>query len=492
LTYERATDEAGCPARSVENPIVPKEVRSESFFFPAMLWIKMQAKGYLERIIEWKSRTRSSSHAEEAEAHTAMWRSVLAEVETRTRDTKKRHSSLVVALMYWSVVLRDLSRTAKATSPAFVDRIRVFVKAGTGGQGSKVLSRSGGDGGDVLVRAVDGIHSFNHLQNTKFKAGSGSNACRQVLFPSQGEGTTHVTMLFLNHQYLISCMHPVADLEIHVPVGTTVLNDRGQVMGDLDSSDQRLTVAFGGIGGSLRTSVKFCGTKGDQHHVILELKSIADVGLVGFPNAGKSSFLGRKSKAKPKVADYAFTTLRPQVGVVEFPDFTQIRIADIPGLIEGAHQNQGMGHDFLRHVERTKVLLFLVDVSGFQLREGLPHRSARECLHLLQQELDLYKASLRTTRPSVLAVNKIDLPGAQESFQEFNHQLQQSTRDPTIDSIFPVSILTGEGLSPLIMRLRELVGSVRSVGQGGESVEEFRTKLFRPAHEYMKLRKSVR
>uniref|UniRef100_A0A5F9D999 GTP-binding protein 10 n=1 Tax=Oryctolagus cuniculus TaxID=9986 RepID=A0A5F9D999_RABIT len=180
-----------------------------------------------------------------------------------------------------------------------------------------------------------------------------------------------------------------------------------------------------------------------------------------FPNAGKSSLLSRVSHAKPAIADYAFTTLKPQLGKIMYSDYKQISVADLPGLIEGAHMNKGMGHKFLKHIERTRHLLFVVDISGFQLSSQTHYRTAFETIILLTKELELYKEELQT-KPALLAVNKMDLPGARDKFQDLMNQLQNPKdflhlfersmipeRTMAFQHIIPVSAVTGEGIEEL-------------------------------------------
>uniref|UniRef100_A0A8C9I4G8 GTP-binding protein 10 n=1 Tax=Piliocolobus tephrosceles TaxID=591936 RepID=A0A8C9I4G8_9PRIM len=180
-----------------------------------------------------------------------------------------------------------------------------------------------------------------------------------------------------------------------------------------------------------------------------------------FPNAGKSSLLSCVSHAKPAIADYAFTTLKPELGKIMYRDFKQISVADLPGLIEGAHMNKGMGHKFLKHIERTRQLLFVVDISGFQLSSHTQYRTAFETIILLTKELELYKEELQT-KPALLAVNKMDLPGAQDKFHELMNQLQNPkdflhlfgknmTPERTVEfqHIIPISAVTGEGIEEL-------------------------------------------
>ncbi|XP_053122111.1 GTP-binding protein 10 isoform X3 [Hemicordylus capensis] len=229
----------------------------------------------------------------------------------------------------------------------------------------------------------------------------------------------------------------------------------------------RMLVAHGGIGGCVATN--FFPVKGQKYMVHLDLKLIADVGLVGFPNAGKSSLLAKISHATPEVADYAFTTIQPELGTVMYADHKQITVADLPGLIEGAHANKGRGHKFLKHVERTKQLLFVVDVSGFQLSSNTPFRTAFETIVLLAKELELYKEEFRT-KPALLAINKMDLPNAEEKLNELKEKLQspedymhllpkEMIPEATVKfrEIIPISAHTGEGTEELIMCLRNVL-----------------------------------
>lgn len=301
------------------------------------------------------------------------------------------------------------------------------------------LGGEGGKGGDVWVVA----HKKMTLKQLKdkypqkrFVAGVGANSRVSALKGSKGQ-----------------------DCEIPAPVGISVTDENGKIIGELNKEEDRILVAEGGLGGKFITN--FQPLKGQKRIIHLDLKLIADVGLVGFPNAGKSSLLSKISHAKPAVADYAFTTLKPELGKIMYKDFKQILVADLPGLIEGAHENKGMGHKFLKHVERTKQLLFVVDVSGFQLSSRTPYRTAFETVLLLTKELELYNEDLQA-KPALLAVNKMDLPDAQNKFHELMNQLQNPKdflhlfqnkmipeRTMEFKHIIPISAITGEGIDEL-------------------------------------------
>nr|XP_056713610.1 GTP-binding protein 10 [Euleptes europaea] len=329
----------------------------------------------------------------------------------------------------------------------FMDDLRIYVKGGAGGMGHPRLGGEGGHGGDVWLVAkgkltLKGMKT--QYPRKRFVAGSGANSRIAALKGAKGK-----------------------DVEVNVPSGISVVTDNGKMLGELNKPGDRLLVARGGFGGSLVTN--FLPSKGQTYSIHLDLKLIADVGLVGFPNAGKSSLLTRISRATPEIADYAFTTINPELGTVTYADHKQITVADLPGLIEGAHANKGRGHKFLKHVERTKELLFVVDVSGFQLSAKTPFRTAFETILLLAKELELYKEELRA-KPALLAVNKMDLPNAQRNFNELMEQLQNPQdhmhslpkemipADTLIfKEIIPISAHTGEGTEELIMCLREVL-----------------------------------
>uniref|UniRef100_A0A672J3R9 GTP-binding protein 10 n=1 Tax=Salarias fasciatus TaxID=181472 RepID=A0A672J3R9_SALFA len=326
-----------------------------------------------------------------------------------------------------------------------VDNLRLYVRGGSGGMGFPRLGGQGGDGGDVWVVATKDItlkRIKNKYPEKRFVAGVGANSSIRALKGMKGE-----------------------DKEILAPVGITVTTDDGKLIGELNAVGDRIKVATGGSGGSFHSA--FQPSKGQTKHVRLDLKLIADLGLVGFPNAGKSSLLTTLSNATPQIASYAFTTLRPEIGKLMYEDYKQISVADLPGLIEGAHMNKGMGHKFLKHVERTKQLLFVVDVSGFQLASKTPFRSAFEAVQLLTKELELYREEL-LTKPALLVVNKMDLPDAEDRLAELKEQLHNPEEfsellpDDMIPKSFlsfrhvvPVSALTGFGISDLKSRIRE-------------------------------------
>ncbi|XP_027703673.1 GTP-binding protein 10 isoform X1 [Vombatus ursinus] len=326
----------------------------------------------------------------------------------------------------------------------FMDNLRLFAKGGAGGMGYPRLGGEGGRGGDVWVVAKKRM-SLKKIKDKypqkRFVAGEGANSRISALKGEKG-----------------------LDYEISVPVGITVTDERGQIIGELNKEDDRILIAKGGLGGNLLSN--FLPSKGQKRIIHLDLKLIADIGLVGFPNAGKSSLLSKVSHAKPEIADYAFTTLKPQLGKIMYKDFKQVSVADLPGLIEGAHMNKGMGHKFLKHIERTKQLLFVVDVSGFQLSSKTKFRSAFETVILLTKELELYKEDLMM-KPSLLAVNKMDLPDAEDKFSELVNQLRNPKdfshlfekdeipgKTMEFQHIIPISAQTGEGIEELKNCLR--------------------------------------
>uniref|UniRef100_A0A8D3CFS6 GTP-binding protein 10 n=1 Tax=Scophthalmus maximus TaxID=52904 RepID=A0A8D3CFS6_SCOMX len=327
----------------------------------------------------------------------------------------------------------------------FVDNLRLYVRGGTGGMGMPRLGGQGGNGGDVWVVATKNV-TLKRIKDKyplkRFAAGAGVNSSIRALKGEKGK-----------------------DQEIFAPVGITVTTEDGRILGDLNAEGDRVMVAKGGPGGGLYSA--FEPSKGQAKHIRLDLKLIADLGLVGFPNAGKSSLLTAMSNATPQIASYAFTTLKPEIGKLMYKDHKQISVADLPGLIEGAHINKGMGHKFLKHVERTKQLLFVVDVCGFQLASKTQFRSAFEAVQLLTKELELYKEEL-VSKPALLVVNKMDLPEAEDKLQELKEQLKNPDefsdllpdnmipkKHMTFRQVVPISATTGFGIELLKSCIRE-------------------------------------
>lgn len=284
----------------------------------------------------------------------------------------------------------------------FIDALRVHVRGGHGGNGFPKFGGIGGKGGDVYAEAVEKqtlAQTLSKNREKRYRAQNGIHSAQHRIIGEQGE-----------------------DIVIPVPAGITVTTDNDRNLGDLNVVGNRVLVAEGGTGGN--PSNKFIGQRGQHRNVNLILRLIADIGLVGFPNAGKSTLLKAISNAKPKIASYPFTTIQPNIGTLDYEDGRKITLADLPGLVEGAWANVGMGHSFLRHVERTKVLLYMVDINGFRLGPKYPHRSAIETVLLLNKELELYRPDL-VEKPSLLVINKMDTFNAEEKLLKMLQDLKQ-------------------------------------------------------------------
>ena len=330
----------------------------------------------------------------------------------------------------------------------FVDRIKVYVKAGNGGNGCISFRRekyvpkggpnggNGGAGGDVIFVADPGMSSLVDLKfNQHIDAQHGENGMGSDRNGIRGE-----------------------DYRVKVPAGTIIMdiNNNNYQLCDLDEPGQEVIIAKGGHGGrgnkSFATSVNRVprqaeeGGKGEELVLMLELKTIADIGLVGYPNAGKSTFLNSVSNSGAKTASYPFTTLNPIVGTIDFDDFTRITIADIPGLVEGAHENIGLGHYFLRHIERTKALAYVLDMNGTDGRDPL------DDLVKLKEELEFYEEGL-SDRACVIFANKMENPDAEENLK----RLKKETDLP----IIPITAELGEGVDDVLALLKERITELR-------------------------------
>jgi Obg family GTPase CgtA len=252
------------------------------------------------------------------------------------------------------------------------------------------------------------------------------------------------------------------DKEVEVPIGVTVIDEEsGKKIGELNHENQTCLVAGGGAGGC--SGNNFIGFPGQKRSIVLDLKIIADVGLVGFPNAGKSTLLKAISNAKPKIASYPFTTIMPQIGVLDYEDYRQITISDLPGLIENAHKNVGMGHQFLKHVERTRLLMLIVDINGFQLSQKHVNRNCLENVYSLNKELELYDDNL-LEKPSILLVNKMDLDGSVERFMKFEDDLNDLSLgiEQIPEEIRPTKLLSFERVIPISAKCNTEIDKVKT------------------------------
>lgn len=325
----------------------------------------------------------------------------------------------------------------------FVDKAEISVKGGDGGNGCCSFHREkfvpkggpdggdGGTGGDVIFKTTTGEQSLvDLLYSRHYSAENGKH----------GQGSN-------KHG------HRGKNIEIALPPGTIVVDtETGEQIVDLDKPNMEYLIVAGGRGGkgnarflsNSNRAPRQCdkGESGQGRYISLELKTIADIGLVGYPNAGKSTLLSDLSNAKPKTAPYPFTTLNPVVGVIEYDDLQRIKIADIPGLIEGAHDDVGLGHSFLKHIERTKMLAYVLDVAG------VDGRNPWDDFESLQNELELYMKSL-SKRKSIVIANKMDLPESEENLELFK------TEYPNVP-VFPISALKKTGIEKLKFKFKIL------------------------------------
>lgn len=331
----------------------------------------------------------------------------------------------------------------------FSDIAKIHVSAGNGGNGVVAWRREkyepaggpfggdGGNGGDIVLVADEGIRTLMDYRYKRiYKGNNGESGRTKKQHGKAGE-----------------------DIVLRVPVGTLVKDEEtGKVIVDLKEKGQSFVIAKGGRGG--RGNAKFTtatrqapsfaepGTKGEKRDIALELKLIADIGLIGFPNVGKSTILSTVSAAKPKIANYHFTTLRPNLGVVRVGDEQSFVIADIPGLIEGAHEGLGLGHDFLRHIERTKVLVHVLDISGIEGRDPI------EDFYKINNELSQYNIKLED-KPQIIAANKIDLLNEEERKEKIE-ELKMEFEGKGY-KIYPISAATLEGIEELKFGMWELL-----------------------------------
>lgn len=369
----------------------------------------------------------------------------------------------------------------------FTDKVRIFVKAGDGGAGCMSFRREahvpkggpdggdGGKGGDIIVQADLRVSSLiDYRFKHHFKATRGTHGKGSKMNGANGE-----------------------DLILKVPVGTIVreyneeTKEVGALIADLTHDGERIIVARGGVGGRgnthfvtpTRRAPAFAelGVPAEECWIELEMKLMADAALVGVPSAGKSSLISRMSAAKPKIADYPFTTLVPNLGVVKTQEYNYV-VADVPGLIEGAHEGKGLGHEFLRHIERSALILHVVDLTG-----GYEGRDPVEDYRIIKRELELYTPEL-AQRPCMVVGNKIDAPGAEDAAARLAEEVRSDAlawvdgnefelgKSPLNPRLFLTSAVTGQGLDTLMaatgQRVAELRDAARKAAEGQEHFDQ--------------------
>ena len=345
----------------------------------------------------------------------------------------------------------------------FVDRARIFVRSGKGGDGHVSFRREkyvpaggpdggdGGRGGDVIFEVDEGLNTLIDFRNVrKYKAQDGENGGKRNCRGKDGE-----------------------DIIIKVPRGTVIKEfESGKIIADMSGENRRVVLLTGGKGGngnqhyatSTMQAPKYAqpGQPAMELELSLELKVIADVGLVGFPNVGKSTFLSRVTNARPKIANYHFTTLNPNLGVVDLEGTKGFVIADIPGLIEGASEGIGLGHEFLRHIERTKVIIHIVDAAGTEGRDPI------QDIYAINKELEAYNPEI-AKRPQVIAANKID---AIYDTENSPVEAIKNEFEPKGIRVFPISAVSGQGLKELLYYVNEMLEGI------GDEVTVFEPEFF--------------
>ncbi|UHA74348.1 GTPase ObgE [Paenibacillus sp. 481] len=353
----------------------------------------------------------------------------------------------------------------------FIDKAKIYVKGGDGGDGLVAFRREkyvpnggpaggdGGNGGHVIFRVDEGLRTLVDFRYQRhFKAPRGVKGRNKS---QHGANADHMI--------------------VRVPPGTVVVDDdTNEVIADLTRHGQQVVVAKGGRGG--RGNTRFAtpanpapelaehGGEGQERYIVLELKVMADVGLVGFPSVGKSTLLSVVSSAQPKIGAYHFTTITPNLGVVSLGDDRTFVMADLPGLIEGAHTGIGLGHEFLRHVERTRIIIHVVDMSGMEGRDPF------EDWTKINDELKLYNEKL-TERPQIIAANKMDMPEAEENLAAFKQQIKEATGQEI--EVVPISSLTRQGINELMYKAMEILESLPQELEVEDVAEVEERKIYR-------------
>ena len=333
----------------------------------------------------------------------------------------------------------------------FIDEVTILIQAGDGGNGCCSFRREkyvplggpdggdGGDGGDIIFEADSHLSTLTDLKNSRlYKAGHGSSGKGKTMTGKKGR-----------------------DLVVKIPTGTLIKEKESlELLADLTEHNTQFVAARGGRGGRGNTRFKSSrnraprrfdlGSKAEEKNLFLELKLLADVAVIGLPNAGKSTFISKVSHARPKVADYPFTTLVPNLGVVQLDDFSTFVAADIPGLVEGAHKGKGLGIRFLKHTERSRLLVHLLDFSSDNTRDPL------DDYKIVQHELECFSEKLYQS-PQILVASKVDHPEAIEKFKAYESRLKEIN-----PHVYFISSMTGEGVLKLLWQIKEVLDRLKA------------------------------
>lgn len=366
----------------------------------------------------------------------------------------------------------------------WIDSLRIYCKGGCGGNGLPNFGGIGGKGGDVIIecKTKGKQGDLISLKDVFFKTFKGDSA-KQRLEGGPGSNSRKIRVLG----------EPGIPKILEVPPGVVVTDDTtGRILKDMNAYGEKVVVAHGGKGGGPTND--WLGSHGEKRFVRLDLKLLADVGLVGFPNAGKSTLLKAISRARPKIASYPFTTIKPNLGQLMYEDGREMTMADLPGLIEGASYNIGMGHRFLKHIERTRLMLFVIDITGFRLKPFSTYRTPFETITLLNRELELYNSDL-VAKPAVCLVNKMDSEGADEKLSILLSQLKDRQSEDNLKDLpedsRPEKLVQFEDIIPMSAKFSQK--SVHTVKERLRTIiDDLDEKNFNKDEKVKELQESIR
>lgn len=353
------------------------------------------------------------------------------------QDVRKRKllfSRLSQVRFNQSIIKSQTMSSIQKARKLFLDCIKIRTQGGRGGTGLAKYGGIGGEGGDVYITGDSNLTTLNGLEKV-FVAGDGESSRKSRLVGKKGNNKV-----------------------VKVPLGVSIIDDKLQFVGEINTISDQVLVACGGRGGDKFNASH--GYAGQTRRLLLDLKTISDIGFIGFPNAGKSTLLTKVSRASPKIASYPFTTLRPHIGTVIFNDSRSITMTDLPGLVEGSHKNIGLGFEFLKHVYRARVLAFVVDIDDSDLGPNYPIKSPTDVISILNKEIELYD-DIILKKPSILLVSKMDKrPDANQRYESILKQVEELKKNQRIvdfNYTLPISSHSGLNIDKFKNIARELI-----------------------------------